>query len=348
MSLKANFSQSLDVLADMVQHPTFPAEEIERSRSSRLGALSQERENAPAVAARVELAALYGDVHRYGSTELGNEAAVKATGRADLEGFWTQHYVPGNAALVVSGDITREALKALAETRFGEWKGAPGEQAALGPVQPTSARLILVDKPGAPQTAIRVATLGTDRKTPDFEALQVMNAALGGLFTSRINSNLREEKGYTYGTKSGFDYRRAPGPFTIAGSIRTDVTGLAVAEIFKELRGMIRAPMGTAELANARNSQILSLPGRFETNQAIGASLANIFIYDLGFDYYVGLPARYAAVTAKQAQAVAARYLQPTKMIVIGVGDKVSIASQFDALKLGPAELRDTDGKLLK
>jgi zinc protease len=348
MSLKANFSQSLDVLADMVQHPAFPAEEIERSRSSRLGELSQERENAPAVAARIELAALYGDVHPYGSTELGNEVAVKAIGRADLAGFWQQHYVPGNAALVVSGDITREALKALAETRFGEWKGVASEQALLGPDQPTHARLILVDKPGAPQTAIRVAILGPDRKTPDFDALQVMNAALGGLFTSRINSNLREEKGYTYGTKSGFDYRRAPGPFAVAGSIRTDVTGVAVAEIFKEIRGMTSAPMGAAEMSNARNSQILSLPGRFETNQAIGASLANIFIYDLGLDYYVGLPARYAAVTAKQAQAVAAKYLQPKKMIVIAVGDKASIAAQFKPLKLGPAELRDADGKLLE
>lgn len=348
MSLKANFNQSLDVLADMVRHPAFPAEEVERSRSSRLGELSQERENAPAVAARVELAALYGDAHPYGSAELGTEAAIKATRRADLEGFWQQHYVPGNTALVVSGDITREALKALAEARFGDWKGAVQEQAALGPAQPTTAKLILVDKPGAPQTALRVAILGPDRKTPDFEALQVMNAALGGLFTSRINSNLREEKGYTYGTKSGFAYHRGPGPFSVAGSIRTDVTGPAVAEIFKEVRGMIRTPMGAAELANARNAQILSLPGRFENNQAIGATLANIFVYDLGADYYVGLPKRYAAVTAKQAQSVAARYLQPDKMIVIGVGDKASIGPQFDQLKLGPAELRDADGKRLK
>ncbi|GAA4020214.1 pitrilysin family protein [Actimicrobium antarcticum] len=347
MSLKANFAKSLDVLADLVQHPAFPPDEVERNRSSRLGELSQERENAPAVAARVELAALYGSQHPYGSVELGTETAIKATSRADLQAFWQQHYVPGNAALVVTGDITRDEVRALAEARFGDWKGTAPKPVVFGPVQTTTAKLILVDKPGAPQTALRVATLGPQRSSPDYAALQVMNAALGGLFTSRINSNLREEKGYTYGTKSAFAFHRASGPFAVAGSIRTDVTGLAVAEIFKEVRGMIRQPMGAAELANARNSQILSLPGRFENNQAIGASLANIFVYDLGADYYAGLPKRFAAVTGKQAQAVAARYLTPENLIVIGVGDQASIAPQLDKLRLGPVELRDADGKVL-
>ncbi|MDP9108502.1 MAG: insulinase family protein, partial [Pseudomonadota bacterium] len=348
MALKHNFAKSLDLLADIVQNPAFPTEEVERNRASRLGELSQERENAPAVANRVAAAALYGDQHPYGTVELGTESAIKLTSKADLEQFWKQHYVPANAALVVAGDISRAELKELAEARFGSWKGSAAQPAVIAAAQTTNAKLVLVDKPDAPQTAVRVTTIGPERKSPDYEALQVMNAALGGLFTSRINTNLREEKGYTYGTHSGFEYHRGPGPFAISGSIRTDVTGPAVSEIFKEVRGMIAKPMGAAELANARNSQILSLPGRFENNQAIGASLANIFVYSLGDDYYTGLPKRFAAVTAVQTQAAAAKYLQPEKLIVVGVGDKAKILPQLQPLKLAPIELRDADGKLTK
>ena len=347
LSLKTNFAEALDVLADVVQFPTFPAEEVERTRSSRLGDVRQERENAPAVAVRAELAALYGAGHPYGSVELGTESAIKAISRTDLTQFWQQHYVPGNAALIVSGDIRLDQLKTLAETKFGHWKGSVPKPVVFGPVDTTKARLILVDKPGAPQTALRVATIGAARNAPDFEAAQVMNAALGGLFTSRINNNLREDKGYTYGTKSAFQFHRTPGPFAIAGSIRTDVTGPALAEIYKEVRKMIAQPMGLAELTNARNSQILSLPGRFENNQAITGSLSTIFTYDLGLDYFTELPKRFSAVTSAQAQAAAARYLQPERLLVIGVGDKAVITPQLETLKLAPVEYRDADGTLL-
>ncbi|MFD2273514.1 M16 family metallopeptidase [Undibacterium arcticum] len=347
-SLKHNFSQALDLLADIVLRPSFPTAEVERERSSRLGALSQQRDSAPAVANRVAQAALYGEQHPYGYVELGTEEAIKSMQRDDLQAFWKQHYVPNNAALVVSGDITRAELKALAESRFGGWHSAAVGRSAIGQPQSSTARLILVDKPGAPQTALRVTGIGPDRKTPDYAALQVMNAALGGLFTSRLSNNLREEKGYTYGVQSGFQYHRMPGPFAIASSVRTDVTGPALGEIFKEVRGMIARPMSVKELANARNSQILSLPGKFDTNHSIGASLANIFVYDLGQDYYSRLPKRFASVTGAQAQAVAKKYLQPEQLIVIGVGDKSKIAPQLEPLKLSPVEYRDADGKLLK
>ncbi|HAT33285.1 MAG TPA: peptidase M16 [Janthinobacterium sp.] len=347
LSLKANFGAALDLLADVVQHPTFPDAEVERQRASRIGALAQERESAPAVAARVQAAALYGAAHPYGYGELGTEAALKATSRADLQTFWRQHYLPNNAALVVSGDITEAELKTLAEASFGAWARADVAPAAPAVVATTKARLVLVDKPGAPQTAVRVAAIGPDRKTPDFAQLQVLNAALGGLFTSRLNTNLREEKGYTYGVHSHFQYRRAPGPFSIDASIRTDVTGPAVAEMFKEVRDMIAHPMKPGELANARNSQVLSLPGQFETNKGVGASMANTYIYDLGLDYYAKLPQRFAAVTGAQVQAAAQKYLRPEQLIVIGVGDKAKIEPQLNALKLAPIEYRDADGKPL-
>jgi zinc protease len=346
LSLKANFPKALEVLADVVLHPAFPLAEVERQRSSLIGDLSQQRESAPAVASVAAAGALYGAGHPYGYGELGTEAAIKATTRADLQGFWQRHYLPGNAALVVTGDITQAQLKDLAEAAFGAWQGGPVTAPAAAAIAPTRARLVLVDKPGAPQTALRITGMGPARKTGDFAALQVMNAALGGLFSSRLNTNLREDKGYSYGVFSQFQYHRTPGPFAIAGSVRTDVTGPAVAEMFKEVRGMRTRTMTPSELTQARNSQILSLPGLFDTNRSVGASLANTFVYDLGLDYYAGLPQRFAGVTSAQVRTVAQRYLAPEKLIVVGVGDRAKIAPQLARLGLGAPEWRDEDGKL--
>lgn len=345
LSLKANFAKALDVLADVAQHPSFPDSEVERQRASRLGELSLQRENPAAVASVAAAAALYGAKHPYGYSELGSEGAIKGTTRADMQAFWRRHYVPENTALVVAGDITRDELKALAESHFGAWPRAALTAAAMAAPQTTAARLVLVDKPDAPQTALRVTAIAADRKSPDYPQLQVMNAALGGLFSSRINNNLREEKGYSYGVFSQFQYHRTPGPFAIAGSVRTDVTGPAVAEIFKEVRGMRDRPMTPAELANARDSQVLSLPGLFDTNRSVGASLANTFVFDLPLDYYAKLPARLASVSSAQVQAAAQKYLVPEKLIVVGVGDQAKIAPQLQKLKLGPMELRDADGQ---
>ena len=345
-SLKATFPQALDLLADVVQHPQFPQEEVERQRASRIGNLAQQRENAGFVAARVEAAALYGPKHPYGYIQLGTEAALKATTRADLQRFWQQHYVPNNAALIVSGDITESELKALAEAKFGAWKAGDVAPSVAALPATSKARLILVDKPGAPQTALRLSNIAVDRKTPDYAPLQVMNAALGGLFTSRLNTNLREEKGYTYGVRSQFQYRSLPGPFSIAASVRTDVTGPAVSETVKELRAMIAKPLSAKELSNARNSQVLSLPGQFDTNASVSASMANTYVYNLGLDYYTLLPQRFASVTDKQVQQVAKKYLQPEKLIVIGVGDQTKIAPQLAKLKLAPLEVRDAEGNV--
>lgn len=345
-SLKTTFPQALDLLADVVQHPQFPQEEVERQRASRIGNLAQQRENAGAVAARVEAAALYGPKHPYGYIQLGTEAALKATTRADLQRFWQQHYVPNNAALIVSGDITESELKALAEAKFGAWKAGEVAPSVAATPATSKARLILVDKPGAPQTALRLSTIAVDRKTPDYAPLQVMNAALGGLFTSRLNTNLREEKGYTYGVRSQFQYRSAPGPFSIAASVRTDVTGPAVSETLKEIRAMIAKPLSSKELSNARNSQVLSLPGQFDTNASISASMANTYVYNLGLDYYTTLPQRFASVTDKQVQQAARKYLQPEKLTIIGVGDQAKIAPQLSKLKLAPVEVRDAEGNI--
>jgi len=346
LSLKSTFAQALDVLADVAQHPAFPTAEVERQRAARIGALTQQRDNPELVAAVASAGALYGAKHPYGYGQLGTEQAIRAVTRDDLYQFWRRHYLPTNAALIVSGDITLDELRALATSRFGGWPRAVPAPLVMGDPEGTKARLVMVDKPGAPQTALRVTQLAANRKTPDYPAMQVMNAALGGLFSSRINLNLREEKGYSYGVFSGFRYDRTPGPFVIAGSVRTDVTGPSIAEIFKEVRGIRATPLPAAELAGARDSQVYSLPGQFETNSTIVGSLAETYVFDLPPDYWRGLPDQFRRVTAQQVQAAAGKYLVPERMKVIAVGDRAKVLPQLKSLGLGQPEMRDTDGQL--
>jgi zinc protease len=346
LSLRSTFAKALDVMADVVQHPAFPTAEVERQRASRIGELAQQRDDPALVAALAGNAALYGKRHPYGYGQLGTEQAIRATTRDDLYQFWRRHYVPANAALIVSGDIGEDELRSLATARFGGWPRNDAAITSLDEPTPTRARLVVVDKPGAPQTALRVSNVAAARKTPDYPAMQVMNAALGGLFSSRINLDLREEKGYSYGVFSSFRYNRAPGPFIIAGSVRTDATSPSVSEIFRQVRGMRDQPLPSQELAGARDSQVYSLPGQFESNSGIGASLAETYIFGLPQDYWHTLPDQFRRVTAAQVQAVAKKYLDPGQMKVIAVGDQKAILPQLKTLGLGEAELRDADGQL--
>ncbi len=344
-ALTKNFGAALDLVADVTLHPSFPADEIERQRTNRLGQLVQQRENANALAAKLVATVLYGNAHPYGYTELGTEASVKGMTRDAMVAFWKQNFVPNNAALVVAGDITLAELRTLAEKSFGSWERGTPVRPALTTPTTVSARVVIVDRPGAPQTQVRVVTIGAARSSPDFRPLQVMNTALGGLFSSRINMNLREAHGYTYGASSGFTFRKAPGPFQVAGGIRTDVTAPAVSEIFKEIRGMIDAPMGADELKRAKDALANSLPGAFETSADAAASFSNVYIYDLGLDYYARYAESVNSISSDQALAVAKKYLVPDQLIVIAVGDRAKIEPELRKLNLGAVEIRDPEGK---
>src|SRR5687767_9223135 len=340
-SLTKNFGALLDLIADVTLRPSFPAEELDRQRAQRLGQLVQMRDNPSQVAGQVTAMVLYGDKHPYGYSEIGTEASVKAITRADLSGFWQQNFVANNAALVVAGDISMKELRAIAEKSFGSWqRGTPNRPALTTPTS-IPPRVIIVDKPGSPQTQLRVATIGVARSSPDFRPVQVMNIALGGLFSSRINMNLREQHGYTYGASSQFAFRRAPGPFQVASGVRTDVTGPAVTEIFKEVRGMVERPVSEEELKKAKDSMSNSLPGAFESSANAVSNFSNVFIYDLGLDYYTRYAEQVNAVTAEQTLAAARKYLVPGSMIIVAVGDKAKIEPQLKKLNLGAIETRD-------
>src|SRR5207244_1018773 len=205
------------------------------------------------VVSNVTNAALFGQRHPYGFSELGTEASIKRITREDLAAFWKRTFIANNAALVVTGDVKGDALKSLVERTFGAWpSGTIPRPPAAVPVT-TPARLILVDTAGAQQSQVRTATIGAARSTPDYPRMQVLNEIVGGLFSSRINMNLREEHGYTYGAFSRFVYRRRPGPFFIGSGIRTDVTAPAVSEIIKELKRLSVDPITDEELALGRD-----------------------------------------------------------------------------------------------
>jgi zinc protease len=347
-SLSRSFPDALELLADVALHPSFPQSEIERVRSERLTGIVQEKDEPFSLATRVLDAALYGARHTYGYPDSGTTESIKTISRDDLEHFWKQNYFPDDAALVVTGNIKLAALKPLLEKQFGAWKPGRPAPAAMGSPETTDAKLILVDRPGAPQTTLVCFSMGLARSTPDYAPVEVMNTDLGGLFSSRINMNLREAHGYTYGAFSFFSYHRAPGPFIATSDVRTDVTAPATTEVFNELKRMRDTQLTPAELMLSKDSIARSLPGRFERGTDAAGTFAELFTYDLPLDYYSTLPERINAVTIEQAQAVAQKYILPEKMIVLAVGDRAKVEEDMKKLNLGKLEIRDTDGKVVK
>ncbi|HKY20569.1 MAG TPA: pitrilysin family protein [Vicinamibacterales bacterium] len=345
-SLARNFPAALALLADVSLRSTFPADEVERIRASRLADVIQQQSNPGIIANNVMVAALYGLEHPYGFAQLGTADSIKRMTREDLQGFWRAQFVPGNAALIVSGSITLTELRKLAESAFGAWSGGTATAAKLGASALTQPRLVLVDRPGSPQTQLRVATIGAPRSSPDYIRLRVMNAILGGLFSSRINLNLREAKGYTYGAGSNFSFWRGAGPFAVSTGVRTDVSAPAVHEIVSEMKRMVATDVTTDELTLAKDAITQSLPGQFETNEFTVGALSSIFVYGLPLNYYATLPGQITAVMPKDIQTVAAKYLIPEKMVVVAVGDSEKIRKPLET-EVAPAELRSLEGHLL-
>jgi zinc protease len=212
-------------------------------------------------------------------------------------------------------------------------------------VQPAARRLVLVDKPGSAQSEVRIGWIGVPRATPDYFPLEVMNTVLGGTFTSRLNQNLREQHGYSYGASSYFDMRRGAGPFLAAAAVQTDKTAEAVSEFFKELTA-IRTPVPAPELAKARNNIVLGFPGEFETSTQLSRKLEDVLTYALPEDYFSRYTSLVQAVSASQVQQAAAKYIVPDRMLVVVVGDRKSVEAGLRALMLGTFDVMTVDQAL--
>ncbi len=348
-ALSNNTAAGLELLADVALHPVFKDEEVERIRKQRLGEILQEGDQPIAALLRVGQKALYGD-QPYGFTNVGTTQSVTATTQSDLKTFWSGHYGPQTAALVLAGDVTQGEAKSLAEKYFGGWSGsAQGAAVSLPPAPSEPARrFVIVDKPGSPQTALYAIGFGVPRDTPEYPAIIVLNKVLGGLFSSRINMNLREKHGYTYGGSSNFSFLRAGGPFFAGARVRTDVTAPAAQELVSELQRIRTDPPSTSELKLAQENALRSLPAQFETVGGIAQMMSDIFIYGLPLDYYQKLPAKFAAVTSDQVAKAAQDDVHPENVIIVAVGDRAKIESSLQKLNLGAIEIRDAGGDLVK
>ena len=347
-TLKTNVGPAFELAADVLLNPEFPDNEVERLRHDRLTQILQHKDNPNTLAIRCFFNQLYGVNHPYGYLEVGTEESNRTTTREEIVRFWRQGYSPAASALVVAGDLQRQELLLLAERFLGAWS-RDGSASSPPPVESTSGRrIIVVDKPNSPQTALRIGHIGIARANPDYVPLTVMNAILGGLFSSRINLNLRERHGYTYGASSAFIYRRGPGPFLVGASVRTDVTAPAVSEIFAEIRRMKDTDVSPGELSVATDSIARALPGLFETTPQTAATLAQLFIHNLPSDYFRNLPDEIDRVTAADVRRVAEAYLHSEQMIVVAVGDRHAIRKPLELLQLGPVQCVDMEGNDIK
>ena len=348
-ALSGNADPALALLGYITQHPRFAPEEVERIRQERLGAILQETDDPVQSLLRVGEKALYGD-GPYAYPPNGTAAAVKAVTRAELAGFWSSHYAPQSAALVLAGDLTESDARARAEKYFGNWRANGAAETPSVPQPPVAParRVIIVDKPGAPQTALGAFGLGLPRTSPDYVPVTVMNCVLGGLFSSRINMNLREKNGFTYGAFSSYSFHRGVGPFLAGALVRTDVTAPAARELFSELDRIRKAPPTPAELQLAKDYQLRSLPGNFEAVKTTAKLIGDLFVYDLPIDYYRTLPAQYDSATPAAVQQAALDAVHPEQLLVVAVGDRAKIQASLEKLNLGPIELRAADGDLLK
>jgi predicted Zn-dependent peptidase len=332
----ARLADALPIVADVVRRPTFPQAELDRLRQERITMLLQARDDPESIAPMAFARLLYGSAHRYGTDAMGTEATLKGFTLDDLRAFHAQAFQPANATLVVAGDITPESVMPLLEKQFGDWKDtAPAARTPIAVAPQPAAQIYVVDVPGAEQSQIRIGWVGLARSTPDYFTLQVLNTVLGGAFTSRLNNNLREVHQYSYGAGSRFTMRLAPGPFSASAGVQTDKTSESLTEFFNELNG-ISKPIAADELNKATRYVALSFPSEFETIGDLASKIEEQVVYGLPDDYFQNYVAGIQGVTAEAAQKAAAAYIQPSKFIVVVVGDRKVIEPKIRALKLGP------------
>jgi zinc protease len=328
--------------------PRFAEADWTRVQNDRITNLIQRRDQPEAVAALVADRVLFGDAHPYGRPAGGYERTVRDIGVADLRKFHQTYWRPGNATLVVTGDFDPAALKPLLERTFGGWeKGAVPKPKAAPAARKDHPRLVLVDKPAAPQTVLRLVGPGFARTSPERPPLVLLATVLGGSFTSRLNFNLREKNGYTYGASASFQFLRRPGPFVASAAVFTNVTDAALGEFLKELNGIRTGEVKPEELTKARALQQQRVAEALATTGGTAGVYADLSLYGLPLDE----PARFLRAIlkadAKTLKRAAAKAIDAPTMTIVAVGDRKVIEPKLRALGLPAPELRDADGEMV-
>ncbi|HVR62121.1 MAG TPA: pitrilysin family protein, partial [Polyangia bacterium] len=344
---RKGFGPALAIAADVVMRPRLEAEDWARVQHDRLTALAQRRDQPESVANIVADRVLFGDQHPYGQSSEGRESTVERITLDDVARFHATHWRSNQASLIVAGDVEPAALPAELERAFGAWTtGAIPALAPAGRPSPPP-RLVLVDRPDAPQSVIRIVGPGEPRLSGLRTGLRMMNAILGGSFTSRLNFNLREQKGYTYGASSGFSFMRHAGAFTARAAVFTEVTAAAVTEFLSELRGIGARPITADELTKARATLLGRAAESLSTTAGLTATYGEIRLYDLPLDE----PGRFVAEMDRQdaasLQALGAAHVDADRAGIIIVGNRAVVEPELRALGLPEPQLRDADGDVL-
>jgi zinc protease len=327
--LERNFTPALELFADVVMNASFPDTVWPRVRDQRLASLVQSLDQPATVATEEFQRRLFGTGHPLGRPVNGTPASVRAVTPQALRDFHRRHYRPGNAHLIVVGSLPADEMVAQVERAFAGWTTGEAGPAAPPPADPApqeATRVYLVDKPGAAQSQVRIGHVGVPRVHRDYFPLLVMNTILGGQFTSRINLNLREDKGYTYGARSAFQMGRLAGPFVASAGVQTAVTKESLVEFMRELEDIRGArPVSAEEVEFARSSIIRREPLTMETNGQIASRVQDLILYDLPLDYFDHYNRHVAAVTVADVNRVAREYLQPNRFAIVVVGDRSAI-----------------------
>jgi len=344
--LRSKLEPASEILASVVREPTFPLEEVERLRAERLAEILQRRADPRSLASEMASRFVFSPETPFSRPLGGPSATVAMLQRGDVETFYRARYRPGDTSVLVVGDISADEAAALVEARLGDWSGVP-EPAGEVLVRPRSpeAQMIIIDRPGAVQSELRIGHVGVERATPDYFSIVVMNTILGGAFSSRLNLSLRERHGYTYGVSSGFAMRRSPGSFLVSTAVQTEVTAPAVREVLATLAGMRDAEVTPAELNDARNYLAGIFPLRVQTTDGLASRLAELVIYGLPEDYFEHYRERVLAVSADEVLRAAQRYLRPAELAVVVVGDAAKIAGPLAELGLGEPRIYNQEGE---
>jgi len=342
--LRSRLEPGFELVAGLVRHPTFPEAEVERVRDERLSSVVQRRGTPSSAADEAANRWIFSPDTLFARPLAGMLRTLEGVGRADAAAFHAARYRPDAATLVAAGDASVDEIAALAERWFGDWRG--GAEALAPPaVRPRAegTTVVLLDRPGAVQSEIRVGHVGIERTAPDFFAVTVMNTILGGAFTSRLNLNLRERLGYTYGASTTFAARRQPGPFSMSTAVQTETTAHAVSETLRELRGMQEAEVSQAELDDARNYLAGVFPLGLQTTDGVAGRLSTIATYGLPDDYFAHYRERLLAVTAADVLEAARARLWPDRAVVVVGGDAARVRGELEALDIGPVVVMDPD-----
>ncbi|MCP3104930.1 insulinase family protein [Myxococcus sp. K15C18031901] len=334
--LTRNADAALALLSDVALRPTFQPKAFERRKKQQLADLVRRLGSPSTLGQIVFLSSVFGETHPYGHSSPGMPDAVQAFTLEDVQGFYKKHVGPAAAAIILTGDITLDEGVELAKKHFGAWK-APVAVPPVPPAPPTPARELVrvVPKPGLDQTVMMLGRPAIAAGNPDEYSLELATTVFGGFFGSRLNMNLREDKGYSYGAGAGVDPRLGVGPLSAVTSVRADVTGPALTEMMKELSGLKSKPITEKELAAAREGLIRAFPGAFESVEGLGSSAARLYFKRRPMDEFNRTVEGLRTATAEEVQRSAEQYLDPARMQVILVGDPLLIQEQVSPLELG-------------